>query len=201
VDANPMDFVVQHDHIVLGPAERTEVLVQATEAGTYYLRSLSFNDEPEVVIATMVVEGDPVDPQPLPTVLIPYEDLRTVEPSEYRVITFEILNGHDFVINGKPFDPNRVDVTAKLGTVEEWQINNATDSWHPFHIHINDFQVVAVNGRPYEANSHQDTVPISPQGSVTMRTRFADFPGTFVYHCHILGHECAGMMGMIEVVD
>jgi FtsP/CotA-like multicopper oxidase with cupredoxin domain len=201
-DANPHDFVVDQDHIQLGPAERTEVLVQAaTEPGTYFLRSLPVNGEPEVVIATMVVEGDAVEPQALPTTLFPFEDLRTVTPDEYRTIIFEILNGTDFVINGRSFDENRVDVSAKLNAVEEWTLVNATDSWHPFHIHINDFQVVALDGRPYEANSWQDTVAIPPQGTVTMRTRFTDFPGKWVYHCHILGHECAGMMGIIEVAD
>jgi FtsP/CotA-like multicopper oxidase with cupredoxin domain len=201
-DANPLDLVVERDHIPLGPAERTEVLVQASsEAGTYYLRSLPINGEPEVVIATVVVEGDPVQPAELPTTLVPFEDLRAVTPDEYRTIIFEILKGTEFVINGRPFDPNRVDVTAKLGTVEEWTLINATDSWHPFHIHINDFQVVALNGRPFEANSWQDTVAIPPQETVTMRTRFTDFPGKWVYHCHILGHECAGMMGIIEVTE
>ncbi len=34
-----------------------------------------------------------------------------------------------------------------------------------------------------------------------MRTRFLDFTGTFVYHCHILAHEDAGMMGVVEVVE
>ena len=30
--------------------------------------------------------------------------------------------------------------------------------------------------------------------------RFTDFPGKFVYHCHILNHEDNGMMAVLEVV-
>jgi FtsP/CotA-like multicopper oxidase with cupredoxin domain len=36
-------------------------------------------------------------------------------------------------------------------------------------------------------------------GYFKMRTRFADFPGFFVLHCHILGHEDLGMMTVVEV--
>jgi FtsP/CotA-like multicopper oxidase with cupredoxin domain len=33
-----------------------------------------------------------------------------------------------------------------------------------------------------------------------MRSRFVDFPGQYVLHCHILIHEDRGMMQLIEVV-
>ncbi len=200
-DANPMDRVVAQDNVLLGPAERAEVLVQAGAAGSYELRTMPFQGEPEAVLATMVVEGEPMNPQPLPTTLLPFEDLSVLPIDRERQITFQILDGPEFVIDGQEFDPTRVDQLVQLGGTEEWTINNATSSWHPFHIHINDFQVVAINGQPYEARGHQDTVPIPPNGSVTMRTRFLDFPGAFVYHCHILGHEDAGMMGLIEVQE
>jgi FtsP/CotA-like multicopper oxidase with cupredoxin domain len=32
-----------------------------------------------------------------------------------------------------------------------------------------------------------------------MRSRFVDFPGFFVLHCHILAHEDRGMMTVVEV--
>jgi FtsP/CotA-like multicopper oxidase with cupredoxin domain len=36
-------------------------------------------------------------------------------------------------------------------------------------------------------------------GYFKMRSRFVDFPGKFVLHCHILGHEDRGMMQLVEV--
>lgn len=33
-----------------------------------------------------------------------------------------------------------------------------------------------------------------------MRSRFADHPGQYVLHCHILAYEDRGMMQLIEVV-
>jgi FtsP/CotA-like multicopper oxidase with cupredoxin domain len=38
-------------------------------------------------------------------------------------------------------------------------------------------------------------------GYIKIRSRFVDFPGKFVLHCHILGHEDRGMMQMVEVKD
>ena len=63
---------------------------------------------------------------------------------------------------------------------------------HPFHIHVNDYQVISINGRPYEATGLQDTIPLPIGGQVVIRIRFIDFTGEFVYHCHILNHEDAG---------
>jgi suppressor of ftsI len=44
-------------------------------------------------------------------------------------------------------------------------------------------------------------VPLLPDDDVVIRMRFADFTGRFVFHCHILNHEDAGMMAVVEVVD
>jgi suppressor of ftsI len=71
---------------------------------------------------------------------------------------------------------------------------------HPFHIHVNDFQVMSVNGQPYEAPGLQDTVVLPGRGQVVIRIPFEDFAGKFVYHCHIMFHGDGGMMGVVEVV-
>jgi len=207
-DGEPMTALVTESQVFLAPGERSEVLVQAASSGTYEFRQLlwgtTFQSQPDVVLATMVVEGEPVDPQPLPTTLIPFEDLRKMEVDNSRELRFDVVSDEDgthFLIDGKTFDMDRVDQTVKLGALEEWTIYNDSDEWHPFHIHINDFQVVAVNGEPYEASSLEDTRPLPPNGSITMRTRFLDYTGKYVYHCHLLFHEDMGMMGIVEVVE
>jgi FtsP/CotA-like multicopper oxidase with cupredoxin domain len=159
---------------------------------------------PDVLLATVVVEGEPVDPQPLPTTLIPFEDLRDAVVDNRREVRFDVQHdeaGFHFVIDNKTVDMDRVDQTVQLNALEEWTIYNDSDEWHPFHIHINEFQVVAINGEPHDAKNLEDTRPLPPMGSITMRSRFVDFTGKYVYHCHILGHEDRGMMGIIEVVE
>ncbi|MFM9044294.1 MAG: multicopper oxidase domain-containing protein, partial [Solirubrobacterales bacterium] len=65
-------------------------------------------------------------------------------------------------MNGKFFRVREQSVRPKLGTVERWILRNprkpnkGNDSQHPFHIHVNDFQVVRVNGRKYRARGQQD---------------------------------------------
>ena len=98
------------------------------------------------------------------------------------------------------FDGNRDDQVVRLNTTEEWVIRNASSTWHPFHIHINDYQVVAVNGQPVPVRYNEDTTGVPPFGEITMRTRFLDFPGRWVYHCHILLHEDHGMMGTVKAL-
>jgi FtsP/CotA-like multicopper oxidase with cupredoxin domain len=46
----------------------------------------------------------------------------------------------------------------------------------------------------------EDTTGVPPFGEITIRTRFLDFPGRWVYHCHILLHEDNGMMGTVRAL-
>jgi FtsP/CotA-like multicopper oxidase with cupredoxin domain len=201
-DANPFDEVVAQDSIVMAPANRVEVLVEAGQPGTYVLRAGSFAGSAAAVLATLEVAGEPVKAEPLPTELLPFDDLRDDPVDATRTVTFSNHNKTGWaVIDGKAFDADRVDQTIQLGALEEWTIRNDSDDWHPFHIHVNDFQVVAIGDAPYDAHSLLDTVPLPPNSSVTFRIRFADFTGKAVYHCHILNHEDLGMMAVFEVVS
>jgi FtsP/CotA-like multicopper oxidase with cupredoxin domain len=107
------------------------------------------------LIATVNIQGNQTDGKPadiLPTSLIPKRDLGLANITNHRVLNFS-SDDHDWIytINNKTFDPKRVDQTVKLGTVEEWKLVNldtGTVNAHPFHIHVNAFQVMSVNGSP-----------------------------------------------------
>jgi FtsP/CotA-like multicopper oxidase with cupredoxin domain len=137
----------------------------------------------------------------LPTTVFPWQDLAEVPIARQRTVTFQ-MNSTDpyFAIDSKAFDPDRVDQVVTLGSTEEWVIRNESNEFHPFHIHVNDFQVMSVNGEPMPVNRN-DTYSLPPNGEIVIRTQFLDFTGKFVYHCHILAHEDFGMMGVVEVVD
>ena len=97
------------------------------------------------------------------------------------------------------FDPNRVDQRIPLGAVEEWTVVNEHEDDHVFHIHTNPFQMVAINGERLAERDWRDTVVVPRKGSVTFRSRFLDFTGRFVLHCHMMNHEELGMMQVVEV--
>ena len=183
-DGNTLNATWTRDEIVLSPGERAEVLIQASQAGSYALRALSmatgFNTQKEATLATLVVDGDAMTPQPLPTTLLPVEDLSTAQIDRSRQITFQFgppINPPQtiFWIDHQIFDGERDDQTVHLNTTEEWVIRNATANWHPFHIHINDYQVTAVNGKPVPLRYKEDTTAVPPFGEITMRTRFRIF--------------------------
>jgi FtsP/CotA-like multicopper oxidase with cupredoxin domain len=206
-DANPVDQVWSADELLLPPGKRYDVLVQAGDrAGTYALRTLKYSTGPAgdtyptVEMAQVHVTGSPTAKLALPVQMAPLDDLGKDPIAMRRTFDFsENTNTNQFFINGKEFDPNRVDAAVRLGTTEEWTVTNTSQEQHPFHIHVNDIQVMSVNGVPYDAKSWQDTVVLPVGGTVVMRMRFRTFTGMYVFHCHILNHEDHGMMGVVNV--
>ena len=103
-----------------------------------------------------------------------------------------------FTINGQRFDGERVDITVTAGSVEEWILRNTSPMDHPVHLHVWPMQVVESDGDAPGSAIWRDVVNVPARGQARVRIAF-DYTGRSVYHCHILDHEDAGMMGVIEV--
>lgn len=206
-DGNPVWEVRTFDSLVMPPGKRFDVLVQGGEPGAYELKTLPYDQQgdmyPEATLASVTVNASTDEPVELPTRMAEPSDLSDATIANERTITFaKDQAAGTFTIDGKTFDPNRVDHEVKLGTVEEWTIVNDNNQQHPFHIHVDSFQVMSVNGEPYDAVGRQDVVNLPANGGeVVVRIPFDEFPGKFVYHCHILNHEDLGMMAVVEVVE
>jgi suppressor of ftsI len=209
-DGSPVWEVWNNDTLFFPSGKRFDVLVTANGSGYIPLGvpANPYTAPYDSHVATVNVQDNQTDVKPAdtpPTSLIPERDLSNANISNYRVLNFS-SNDRDWIykINNTTFDPNRTDVKAKLGTVEEWKLVNldkiSSGNIHPFHIHVNDFQVMSVNGKPYDAHGYQDTVIIPTEGEVVIRIPFDDFAGKSVYHCHLMFHGDYGMMGVFEVV-
>ena len=123
-----------------------------------------------------------------------------------QTLTFaQVGNPTQFQINGVVFNKNVVNISVPLNSVQEWVLINTSPNGHPFHIHVNDFMVMSITPgggveTPLPEPEWHDTVNIPKNGGmVRFRTRFEDFKGMFVFHCHILLHEDVGMMQIVEV--
>jgi FtsP/CotA-like multicopper oxidase with cupredoxin domain len=225
------------------------------------------------------------------------EDIKDAEVQGTRNLNFASTGpGAQYsqhTINGKKFDGLGNPEKVLLNTVEEWTITNQTANpniSHPFHIHVNPFQVTHVFNPnvtvpnpddpkkllpkyifylkaklapgqcyvdPKEVNPNDQKIwtytdpndkatwkpcppppptptprvwwdvfpipsglgatdekgdkilgPPGPNGKQSqvilagnfkMRSRFVDYPGYFVLHCHILAHEDRGMMTTVNV--
>jgi FtsP/CotA-like multicopper oxidase with cupredoxin domain len=77
-------------------------------------------------------------------------------------------------------------------------LNNETAWHHPMHLHGHSFRVISRDRRPTRYREWQDTVLMSPRERVEIAF-VADNPGDWMFHCHVLEHQAAGMMGVIRV--
>lgn len=102
------------------------------------------------------------------------------------------------------YNPKVSYVTVDLGATEQWELTTTGGAAHPFHIHVNPFQFVGdkidPNG-PDDATNWRfwDTIAVPNGQNIKIRSRFVDYSGTFVFHCHILIHEDQGMMKNVTV--
>jgi FtsP/CotA-like multicopper oxidase with cupredoxin domain len=216
-DGIRQDHVERRDDLVMAPGQRADVLIRAGAPGTYLLAALP-NDQgyasPTGPLARLVVEGEPLD-MALPADAIggaPLTPIAEAEVTNRRRIWLNTVAPENpaaanyqefaFLVCGQAFDPDRVDHTIPLGAVEEWIVENHDEDDHVFHIHTNPFQIVAINGEPLaeEDRDWRDTAIVPRKGSITFRSRFLDFTGKFVLHCHMMNHEELGMMQVVEVV-
>ena len=238
----PLQFLLapgaRVDALVQAPSTEGEmVLVLWTSQVTAKMTSgpPALRDIRSVAILTVTVKGDPTDENTkLPTQAeFPVRpqflsDITAADTNErHRALTFAMKGGPggvspfpQFTIDGKKFAEGTLDQVMLLGQTEEWTLYNTSliGVMHPFHIHVNPFQVVETFD-PATMDTPQvktlplwrDTIPIPAAiqdstgkviaGYVKIRSRFVDFPGTFVLHCHILGHEDRGMMQLIQIID
>ena len=114
-------------------------------------------------------------------------------------------SGKSHTINGKSMDMKRIDETIKLDDIEIWELSNDSNFAHPFHVHDVQFQILSRNGKKPHAGERglKDTVLVNPNEIVRFIAKFDDFADEkypYMYHCHILEHEDAGMMGQFLVV-
>lgn len=196
------------------PANRLDFLVRAPQQpGTYTISACATSDVafmpfPQFDLAQIVVSGSPVSmniPAALPIPEREYPPIADGEIVAKRTITYTegpnstLLTGFGFYIDGELYDEMSIPISPRSGTAEEWTIVNKTTESHPFHIHVNSFQVYAVNGVKQPPPNVWDTFIVPPMsgstpGTLTIRIRFKEFRGKTVHHCHVLPHEDTGMM-------
>ncbi|MGD9043511.1 MAG: multicopper oxidase domain-containing protein [Desulfobacterales bacterium] len=111
------------------------------------------------------------------------------------------------LINGRTFQMQAVagDEKVRLNSTELWEFSNDDRSMgmmmmpmpHPVHLHGKQFQVLERSGAlhsGYVDEGWKDTVLLMPGERARIIANFSDYPGMFLYHCHILEHGDMGMM-------
>ncbi|MEX3009857.1 multicopper oxidase domain-containing protein [Hoeflea sp. TYP-13] len=157
-----------------------------------------------------------------------FEDISKVTPDFTRKLDVtggfinELANKDDpkafvYAFNGIGF-PNAPLLQPRLNSVEEWKFYNYNNDGHPIHVHVNDFQVTSyfnpVTGirtgpdmwgsdtanLPQPSQIADPSEDIAQPAELSIRTRFKDYIGLFVMHCHRLNHEDNGLMMMVNII-
>jgi FtsP/CotA-like multicopper oxidase with cupredoxin domain len=171
-------------------------------------------------VTTPFVEGQPLD------AYTSFVDLSKMNPDVKRQILISggFLNNMASTDDPKTFVyafdggafPNVPLIQPRLNSVEEWRFVNNNNDEHPIHVHVNDFQVIDYfdpttglrtgpdqfsidNANAPAPTMQSDEIVIEP-GILTIRTRFDEYTGLYVTHCHRLNHEDNGLMALINVI-
>jgi FtsP/CotA-like multicopper oxidase with cupredoxin domain len=188
------------------------------------------DNDPTRTLATIQLSNSPVPklpviPQPSgPANPQRFTGLATAKPTAQRTLFFsEVLSDPTnpasptnffITVDGATptlFDPlNPPAIITHQGAVEDWSIQNQAMENHEFHMHQMPFLVLAQSNEepiPVDQGQYLDMIQVpfwsgtGPYPSVKVRMDFRGLDvGHFVYHCHILGHEDAGMMAIIRVL-
>ena len=206
--------VVRQD-ILLGPAQRADVIVDFHKElhQKVVLQSVPRSDgstkgtgTPTASIMQFRVTRDAAsDSTRIPASLEPAPKI-SAPTKVSKVWKFGLggdsTTGTYWTVNGKPFDPKRVDYKVPLGATQTWKLKNTSDVTHYIHLHEEQWHTISRDGKrppPWERGL-EDTWRLDPGEWVTVAARFTDYPGVFMIHCHMLDHEDHGLMAQFEVV-
>jgi len=203
VDNSFLNAPVTLNQITLSPGERAEIVIDlSNEKGNSlvlkdFARSLDFMQ--------INVNKDPTSQTNTPDVLT---DLPFYNPDEAvytRVFKFE----PGLKINGKHMRMNRIDQVIPINQLEIWEVYNSTGMAHNFHLHATHFTILDrelkgnVTNVAENEKGYKDTVFIESKERVRLLVKMTDYTdeySPYMFHCHYLEHEDAGMMGQFTVV-
>ncbi|MDD2810533.1 multicopper oxidase family protein [Rhodoferax sp.] len=207
--------------LLMTAAERMEVIVEAPMGGgkvglvtAPVERGKMGEVPPESPITLLDVDFSAVQPERLAALPKLPGTLRRIQPlgavkAKKRVVFSEEMSmaggvhSMKFLVNGQNFNMQRVDFTSRINEVELWEIANESDMDHPFHIHGVQFQVVEreLDGQvtPEPLLAWRDMVN-TRSGEIVRVKLVQRHKGLRMFHCHILEHENAGMMGQVNVI-
>ncbi|MFE7312189.1 multicopper oxidase family protein [Streptomyces sp. NPDC057555] len=192
------------DALLIGPGERYDALVTLDD-GVFPLVALAEGKGAAGLGVVRTGSGDTPSPTVRPkeldgripnaAALRPADGVRLAARKPDVTHRIELTGGmakYDWGLNGRRFDMNRSDAhpfAVDAGQRVRLQFHNATEMWHPMHLHGHTFRLGAAGPR-------KDTVIVLP-GTTVSCDFDADNPGRWMLHCHNAYHGESGMMGLV----
>lgn len=200
------------DDLVLGTAERVDVLLSLPESGSYTLRAAALGDANQALAVLHTPDARPVADARRATF-----PGRTLKPGDLRAPSdttlpdgplrrFEVklsgdMKAYRWLMNGhmwpEPFAAHSADdaresyYRIRVGERVRFDLINETPMAHPMHLHGHVFRVLE-DGRERPDAPVMDTVTVGPKGRLAIEF-LANNPGQWFFHCHNVWHLAVGM--------
>lgn len=206
------------DHLLVAPGERYVVAVEATGDPGQEYRLMNARFSLHDADHSDMMEYDPMGEEPNPVLSLVYGEGATagrpwVQPTPdvpawtaetetfgHQWLLEEDMMGGSVTLDGATW-PDVPMVTVMGGVDTTFEVRNDSEMHHPFHLHGNRFQMLAIDGEPVATPpAWKDTWDVPPMSTVTF-VGALDNPGEWMVHCHILEHAEDGMAGLMTVED
>ncbi|MEV5548616.1 multicopper oxidase family protein [Streptomyces sp. NPDC052309] len=200
-------YPVEHrktDALLIGMAERYDVLVTAKD-GVFPLVALAEGKRSRAMALLRTGKGKEVPPpsahpRELDGAVVPARRLRPHESvalrhrkpdREIRIRLTGNMREYNWGFDHKPHSltdrhPVRQDERVRISLI------NATDMWHPLHLHGHTFAVTGFGA----VGARKDTAVVLPHRKLVVDFD-ADNPGLWMLHCHNQYHSETGMMTIL----
>ncbi|MGI5439638.1 multicopper oxidase family protein [Streptomyces shenzhenensis] len=200
-------YPVEHtetDALILGMAERYDVLITAKDGvfpfvalaegkgsrAMALLRTSAKASAPRATVSPEELDGELVPARRIS----PHESVALSERKPDREIRIRLtgdMKQYNWSFDHKPYSLTQRHA-VRQGERVRLTLINATDMWHPMHLHGHTFAVVGLDG----AGARKDTSIVLPHRKLVVDFD-ADNPGLWMLHCHNQYHSESGMMTIL----
>ncbi|HKK86606.1 MAG TPA: multicopper oxidase domain-containing protein, partial [Roseovarius sp.] len=217
-DAMPLEVPQRVERLALGPAQRTDLIVDITAKAGEEAVLASVEREGTFALATFPVTGRAQATRPAP-IALPPNIMPMIDLTEARSMPL-VMDGGAMrgLPEGATFEGQKMDMRALAEEGQFWAFNgqvgmddaplleafegetiripitNNTAFPHAMHLHGMHFREVLGEG----FGPWRDTLLVGP--NETREVVFnAHNPGDWMFHCHMPSHQMSGMMNWIRV--
>lgn len=192
------------DRLIISPGERYEILTDFSVETEIKVILEIYGSQPHEAMSISVSNDEGVFfPHPK-RLVYNHPDYESGELKQ-RTFNMETRGMGLFTINGRQMDMDVMNFSLKQDSEEIWTVKNIGMGMmnipHSFHVHDTQFTVLSFNGAPPPPlyRGPKDTILLMAGDEAVIGVSFRDYTGMYMYHCHLLEHEDAGMMGQFMI--
>jgi len=206
-DNSLLEKPVELYNLILSPGERAEIIVDFSDDLGEYLHFFDKNMGKSFLKINVNKKAKSITK--LANKLITLDKLKLKDVEDTRLFELSGRPGKLY-INGLRMNMNYINEEVTLNEVKIWEVKNTMRMTHNFHIHATHFMIIQRNNSDNKEYSiianeqgYKDCIQLGPNETVDILVKMVDYTdssGKYMYHCHYLEHEDAGMMGQFVVV-